>query len=161
MWGNYVYKVTDEPGMQYDTHEYLLQLLAKVWPSIDDDCMLKIDKLKSILCNDCGHFTNNDGVCIDWSLLLEDLSNIQAISGMLHQLMDPGGEYLENYRCTDGCQKLNTSTKVVHVTQLSDALIIQPNIFKYSDGISKVLPNLSIDEEILLCGNRMALSGII
>ena len=45
--------------------------------------------------------------------------------GMLHQLMDPRGEYLENYRCVDRCQKLNTSAKVAHVTKLSDALIIQ------------------------------------
>ena len=43
---------------------------------------------------------------------------------MLHQLMDSRGEYLENNRCADGCQKLNTSTKAVFVTQLSDALII-------------------------------------
>ena len=43
---------------------------------------------------------------------------------MLHQLMDPRGEYLENYRCVDGCQKLNTSTKAVYVTKLPDALII-------------------------------------
>ena len=43
---------------------------------------------------------------------------------MLHQLMDPRGEYLENYRSVDGCQKLNTSPKAVYVTQLSDALII-------------------------------------
>ena len=56
---------------------------------------------------------------------------------MLHQLMDPRREYLENYRCANGCQKLNTSTKAVYVTQLSDALIIQLNIFKYSGGISK------------------------
>ena len=63
---------------------------------------------------------------------------------MLHQLMDPRGEYLESYRCVDGCQKLNTSTKAVYVTQLSDALIIQLNIFKYIDGIGKkFIPNLS------------------
>ena len=68
--------------------------------------------------------------------------------------MDPRGEYLENYRCVDGCQKLNTSTKAVYVTQLSDALIIQLNIFKYVDGISKkFIPNLSIDEEISLWGH--------
>ena len=36
--------------------------------------------------------------------------------------MDPIGEYLENYRC-DGCQRWNTSTKTVYVTQLSGALI--------------------------------------
>ena len=52
---------------------------------------MKIEKLFS----DCGRTTNNDGVCIDWSLHLEDSSNVQTISGMLHQLMDPRGEYLE------------------------------------------------------------------
>ena len=57
---------------------------------------------------------------------------------------------------------LTTSTKAVYVTQLSDALIIQLNIFKYIDGINKkFIPNLSIDEEISLWGNRMVLSGVI
>ena len=47
--------------------------------------MFKTDKLESTLCNDYGHFANNDGVCIDWSLHLGDSdSNIQTISGMLH-----------------------------------------------------------------------------
>ena len=41
-----------EPGMQYDAHECLLQLLAKIYPSINDDCMFKIDKPESTLCND-------------------------------------------------------------------------------------------------------------
>ena len=81
---------------------------------------------------------------------------------MLHQLMDPRGEYLENYRCVDGCQKLDTSTKAVYVTQLFDALIIQLNIFKYIDGISKkFIPNLSIEEEISFWRNRMVLSSFI
>ena len=151
-----------EPGMQYDAHECLLQLLAKIYPNINDDCMFKINKLESTLCNDCGHTTNNDGVCIDWFLHLEDSSDVQTISGMLHQLMDPKGEYLENYRCVDRCQKLNTSAKVAHVTKLSDALIIQLNIFQYIDGISEnFIPNLSIDKEISLWGNRMVLSGVI
>ena len=35
---------------------------------------------------------------------------------MLHQLMDPRGEFLENYRCVDGCQKVNISTKAVYVS---------------------------------------------
>ena len=70
---------------------------------------------------------------------------------MLHQLIDPKGEYLENYRRVDECQKLSTSTKTVYATQLSDALIIQLNIFKYIDGISKkFIPDLSIDEELHL-----------
>ena len=58
---------------------------------------------------------------------------------MLHQLMDPRGEYLENYRCVDVDQKLNTSIKAVYVTQLSDALIIQLN--KYTSMVSKACPD--------------------
>ena len=81
---------------------------------------------------------------------------------MLHQFMDPRGEYLENYRCVDGCCKLNTSTRAVYVTQLSNVLIIQLNIFKHIDGISKkFISNLCIDEEISPWGNRMVLSGVI
>ena len=45
---------------------------------------------------------------------------------------------------------------------MSDALIIQLNIFKYSGGISKKFaPNLSIYEEVSRYGNRMVLSGVI
>ena len=80
---------------------------------------------------------------------------------MLHQLIDPRGEYLENYSC-DGCQILNISTKVVYVTQLSGALIIQLNIFKCIRSISKkVIPNLSVNDEIVLWGNTIVLSGVI
>ena len=151
-----------EPGMQYDAHECLLQLLAKIYPNIKDDCMFKFDKFESALCNDSGHTSNNDGVCIDWSLHMEDSSNIQTISGTLHQLMDPRGEYLENCRCADECQNLNTSIKAVYVTQVSDTLIIQLSFFKYSGGISKKdVPNLSIDKEISIWGNRMVLSDVI
>ena len=57
---------------------------------------------------------------------------------------------------------MNTSTKAVYVTKLPDALIIQLNIFKYIDGISKrFIPNLSTDEEMSLWGNRMVLSGVV
>ena len=57
---------------------------------------------------------------------------------------------------------MNTSTKVVYVTQLSDALIIQLNIFKCINDISKrFIPNLSIGDEISLWGNRTVLSGVV
>ena len=68
--------------MQYDAHKCLLQLLANSYPNSNDDCMLKINKLGSTFFNDCGHTINNDGVCIDWSLHLEDISNVQAIRWM-------------------------------------------------------------------------------
>ena len=74
--------------------------------------------------------------------------------------MDPRGEFLENYRCVDGCQEINISTKAVYVSQLSDALVIQLNIFKYVDVISKkVIPNF--DDGISLSENTMLLSGTI
>ena len=66
--------------------------------------------------------------------------------------MYPRGEYLENYRCADGCQMLNTSTKTVYVTQLIDV--------KYIGVISKV-PNLSIEQEISFWRKRMVWCGVI
>ena len=119
-----------KPRMLYDAYECLLQLLAKIYPNIINDCMFKIYELESTLYNDFGHTANNDGVCIDLSLHLEDSGNVQTISALLHQPMDPREEYLENCICVDGSQKLNASTKAVYVTQLSDALIVQLSILK-------------------------------
>ena len=68
---NYVRKLNYEPGMQYDAHECFLQVLAKFYASINDNCIFRIDKLESTLYNDCGHTTNNDGVCID--ILYDDV----------------------------------------------------------------------------------------
>ena len=105
--------------MQSDAHECLLQLIAKIYPNINninDDCMFKINIVESRLCNNCGHSTNNDGVYIDRPQYLVDSANLQTISRMLQQHIDPRQEYLENYRCIDGCQKLNTSKKAVYVT---------------------------------------------
>ena len=62
--------------MMHMTHECLLQLLEKIYPNVNDDCMFKINELESALCNDCGHTINSDCVCIDWSLNLEDSSNL-------------------------------------------------------------------------------------
>ena len=118
-----------ESGMQYDRHECLLQLLPKIYFDINDDFIFKINKLQSTFCNDCGHTTNNDSVCIDGSLHLEDSRNVQTITEMLHQLIDPSGECLENYRCVDRCHTLNTLTEAVNVMQLFYALIILLNIF--------------------------------
>ena len=98
--------------MQYDAHECFLQLLIKIHPSMDD-CMFKVDKLESTISNDCVHTTNDDGVCIYWSLHLADSSNFQTISGMLHQLMDLRGEYLENYRWLSKVEYINNAQMAV------------------------------------------------
>ena len=55
---------------------------CKNLPNINDDFMLKINKLESTLNNDCDQTTNNDGACINWSLRLEDSRNVQRISGI-------------------------------------------------------------------------------
>ena len=51
--------------VRYVNNECMLQLLATNYSSINDDCMFKISKLESTLCNDCGHASNNDGVYIN------------------------------------------------------------------------------------------------
>ena len=38
-------------------YECLLQLLAKIYPNINDDCMFKFNKLEPTLSNDCDHHT--------------------------------------------------------------------------------------------------------
>ena len=43
-----------EAGMQYDAHECLLQLLGKIYLSINDNCILKLIDLK------CSHTTNGE-----------------------------------------------------------------------------------------------------
>ena len=53
-----------EPGMQYDAHECLLQLLEKIYLNVRDDYIFKIDKLESTICNNCGHAADNVDVCI-------------------------------------------------------------------------------------------------
>ena len=55
---------------------------CKNLPNINDDFMLKINKLESTLNNDCDQTTNNDGACINWLLRLEDSRNVQRISGI-------------------------------------------------------------------------------
>ena len=61
-----------KPGMQYDACECLLQILAKMYNNINDDCLFKINKLELTPWNNFGHTAKNDGACIDWSLHLEE-----------------------------------------------------------------------------------------
>ena len=56
---------------------------------------LRLINFESTFSNKYGYTANTNGVCIDTSLHLEDSSNVQTISGMLHQLMSPRGEYLK------------------------------------------------------------------
>ena len=95
-----------EPGIQYDAHGCLLQFLVNIYPNINDDCVFKINKLESTLCNDYVHTTNNEGVCIEWFK--------QCSNNKWHVTSVNGSK--RDYRCIDGCQKLNTPTKAVYVT---------------------------------------------
>ena len=98
--------------MQYDAYECLLQLLAEFTPILMMTAYLRLISYSQTFCIDYGHTAYHDGACTDWFLHLEDSSIVQTISGVVHQAMDPVGEYLENGRCVDGCQKLNVSITV-------------------------------------------------
>ena len=149
--------------MQYDAHECLTQLLSKIYPGITDECIFKLTMLESTVCekDDCGKAINVDNSHNVWTVELEDTRNLQTVSGILNNVMDPRGRPLTDYRC-DGCQTINSCTKAYYVTHISDFVIIQLNIFKYIDGaIKKMIPTLRIDEEIYLWGNTMTLHAII
>ena len=85
--------------------------ICRIYTNIDMTAYLRLISFSQTFCIDYGH-TTNDGVSTGYFLHLEDSSIVQAISGVLHQVMDPMGEYLENGRCVDGCQTLNVSTTV-------------------------------------------------
>ena len=76
-------------------------VVSKTFPNINDNSMFTISKVESTLFNDCVHTGDNDGISFGCSLRLKDSSNFKTISDMIHQFMDPSGEYLEPYRCAD------------------------------------------------------------
>ena len=76
-------------------------------------------------------------------------------------VMHPHGRPLLDYRC-DNCHSLGSCTKGYYVTDISDVLIIQLVIFKFTNGrMKKVIPSLCIDEEITIFGSTMTLDGVI
>ena len=81
---------------------------------------------------------------------------------MLHQSMDPRGDYLEHYRCADGCQKLEYINKDSTYHTVIWCTNCTTKHFQISGDINrKFVPNLSINDEISLWGNRMVLFDII
>ena len=102
----------------------------------------------------------NDDYMFKTTDALRGFNNVQKISGMLNQLIDPRGEYLENYREADWCQKLSMSKR----QYMSHNYLIHyytTKLFKCISGVRKKVPKLSIDKKILLWGNRMMLSSVI
>ena len=154
---NYVF------GMQYDAHECFLQLLNKIYPVINDNCMFKVVMLEVTVCENtaCNHTLNKTDTGVDLSLNIKDSEDVQTINGNLDDLQNPHVMLLSDYRC-DRCNIIGTSSKAVCITHLSDVLIIQLCIFKFRNGVIKKLrPTLHINEEISLWGNTMTLHAII
>ena len=142
---------------QYDAHECITQFLNNIYPTITDDCMFKVQKLESIVCRD-GKLLNEEGEeipCrhkkdtvipgIDLKLEVEDMRNIQTVSGLINKVQST--DILKHYKC-DSCDTRGTSTKADFITHTSDVLIIHLKIFKYiteSQVIKKIIPNLTIE----------------
>ena len=128
--------------MQYDAHECLIQLLEKIYPNIGNNCMFKVGTLETTVCQNCGHSIDKSETCNHISLNLEDTNNLQTVSGILNMVMDPHGKLLLDYRC-DNCHSICSCTKAYCVTDISDVLIIQLVIFKFTNGrIKKVIPSV-------------------
>ena len=77
---------------------------------------LELMNFESALCNDCGHTKNNDGVCIDWSLYLDNSSNHQTIRGVATSVNGRNKGRIFRKLDVDECHKINASTKAVYVT---------------------------------------------
>ena len=149
-------------GTQYDAHECLLQLLNKIYPVINDDCIFKLVKHEWTLCNACQLDTHMNVTSFDFSVPISDTTHLLTINDIVHDIMNPHGMPLNDYRCDRPiCQLVNSSTQAVSITYLSDMFIIQLGIFQFVDGVSKkVIPTLIIDEEINVW-DTMTLHAII
>ena len=82
---------------------------------------------------------------IDLKLEVEDMRNIQTVSGLINKVQST--DILKHYKC-DSCDTRGTSTKADFITHTSDVLIIHLKIFKYiteSQVIKKIIPNLTIE----------------
>ena len=149
-------------GTQYDAHECLLQLLDRIYPIISDDCIFKLVKHEWTFCNACQIDTHVNVASFDFSVPINDTTYPLTINNIVHELMNPHGVPLKDYRCDrPTCQLVNSSTQAVSVTHISDMFIIQLGIFQFVDGISKkIIPRLNIDEEIHIW-DTMTLHAII
>ncbi|MCH2406271.1 MAG: ubiquitin carboxyl-terminal hydrolase, partial [Nitrosopumilus sp.] len=161
-----------EFGRQYDAHECLLQLLGKFYPEIDNNCMFKVSWLESTICENekvignsriqpCFHRTENMINHFNLTLEVDATSSNQTITQLLNRLEN--SSLAEGYTC-DNCQFKDTSNKVDLISETSDVLIFQLKLFKYIreyNTTTKVIPNLTVDEDLHLFGQYWTLHGII
>ena len=149
------------PGQQYDAHEYLIQLLQKFYPEVNDDWIFKISLLESTMCEgNCRHSTENTFSHTELGLQVEGSVNTETISEPLEKSQNP--ILLEGYRC-DKCGNVGTIRKADLVTHISEIMIFHLELFQYSNkfyAINKITPNLYIQEELSLWGS-WKLHGII
>ena len=156
-----------EIGRQYDSHEFLTFLLDEVYQEITDNCMFRVDILDTVICEkrlDDGHICGNEvSPPINSSIALTlnvDTTCIQSISDMLQKMMMIP-EVLSEYKC-DECSTVGQCYKTTTVTHLSDALLIQFSLFRYTNRRSiKLKPRIIIDDEISFYGSSMTLHSVI
>ena len=153
-------------GRQYDAHECLIQLLDLFYPQqneqIPDNCIFKISTFESVLCN-CQYSIDQNKGSLDLQVNLEDTDNVETISGLIDMMLNAHGEPLLDYTC-DKCHGLNTSTKSFNVTNTPNYMILHLCIFTYDSvngTVRKIVPRLTIDDEIHLWGNTMSLHAVI
>ena len=133
-------------GSQCDSHECMIFILSNIFPSIDDNCIFKIDCLTSTECTSCSHLTQKNETELILHLHLGDVRNPTTISSLL--LNSTFRELLPEYKC-DNCDSRGACIKSSRVLNFDEYLIIHLAIFDFTTGVSrKVTPNLDIEENI-------------
>mgnify|MGYP001340039308 CR=1 FL=1 len=150
----------------YDSHEFLVHLLDKVYPRVDntsmfdDNCMFNVKTKNHIVCKNS--ICNQSIVKIEQNLALtlnvKSSNDSQTINDLLNEFKKE--EKLPNYTC-ETC-KLNNCEKTVSIENCPDILILQLSLFAFSGNTQiKLTPTISLDENIVLFNQSLQLHGII
>ena len=115
---------------------------------ITDNCMFKIVKLESAVCENpiCNQRIDKTTDEYGLSLIVGDTVYNQSITDILGRASDPRGSFNAEY----WCEKCNVgSTKKVSLVHTSDVLMLQLLISKHENNVSqKLRSNLIVHEEI-------------
>jgi ubiquitin C-terminal hydrolase len=150
------------PYQMFDSQEFLVHVLNSLYPTLDQDCMFKIDMLSSISChgNSCRHSIDSVESLHHLSLSLDPNKFSFSISELLlnYQLT----EEMNDYRC-EGCVRQGTCIREMTISDTSDVIILQVKAFQIINGLvmknnSKVLLDSVLND---FYGKKYSLHGVI
>ena len=154
---------------QFDSHEFLLYILAQIYSTtatdttIPADCMFKIDSYTDVDCRNCNHTTDREERQNHLNLnVKDDPTIIQSINELLINY-NLEWNNVPQYNC-DNCRTRGMCYKKPTITAFNDVIIIQLVLFTYNESLQiaqKNCPALIVEENISLFGESLQLCGII